>query len=160
MKRRMTGILAVAAGLVLYLHALAAWPPAITLEDQYRQAVSLSDVLIEPAVLVYSDRQGASQARDWLELLRDQNCVLIEAANLSSAPAIARPFVRRRFVNGTPVLMDWRGELAEALGFVDDQVNPYLLGATDRFAHWHGELTIENSPAYQSRLEEFCNAVD
>lgn len=94
-----------------------------------------------PVVLVYSDRQGSALARPWLDKLDDAGIAIVEIAHLGTVPAIARLFVRRGFRNSSPVFLDWRGDIADSLGFNEHLPNLYLFGDDGRLCrHLSGGL--------------------
>lgn len=145
---------------LLYLSANVAAEQATSLDTQYGDTVHFPVAGIAQ-VLIYSDRAGSRHTQPWRELTANGDCMVIEAANLSSAPRVARPFVRRAFNDAPPILMDWQGELAERYGFVDNSANIYVLTHEGELAaHFHG-LPDERSQAdFAQVLQEHCHAVD
>lgn len=145
---------------MLALPLLAPAKQSLELKNQYGKRVDLfaGD---QPRLIVYSDRAGAAQAGAWLDVIREGPCPVVEAANLDSAPLIARPFVRSAFRDASPVLLDWNAALAEALGFNPDLANIYLLDARrELVAHFAGQATAERLTQLAQHMRVHCRAVD
>lgn len=153
----MIGTGAALLGLVLAATLLAA-EPEVVLNDQFGRRSAVLPVTVAPAVVVYSDGAGATEAGPWLRRLRSGSCHVIEVANLVDVPAIARPIVRRRFRDAGPVLLDWRGELAHVLGFVSGHANLYLFGGGGQLlVHHHAAQDEAGRALFVSLLLAVCS---
>lgn len=143
------------------LSSSAAAPGAasrVVLEDQFGREAVVVPVPAGPVVVLYSDRTGAREAGAWLSALETGVCVLIEVAQLAEVPAIARPFVRRSFRNSSAVLLDWRGRLAERLGFEPGRANLYLFDRAGRLSrHYHAGLGGTALHEFIADLRAHCN---
>lgn len=133
----------------------------LRLKTQFDESIQVLPPMDSALVLVYSDRAGAAQAPGWLKLARSAPCRRLEAANLESVPAIARPFVGRAFHKSSPILMDWHGELAAALGFEANAANVYLIEANGKVrAHLHGPADGAGTASFQAQLRSHCGAAE
>lgn len=131
----------------------------LTLRTQFDESIAVLPPAGVPLVLVYSDRAGAAQAPGWLRLVKGTPCRVLEAANLQGVPAVARGFVGRAFRSSPPILMDWRGQIAAALGFQANAANVYLVEVDGRLrAHLHGALPAEDEASFRAQLRAHCGA--
>lgn len=132
---------------------------AITLADVTGREWDLAARAGQPAVLIYSDREGSRHTAPWLRVAKDygDRCVLVEVADLSSAPRVARPFVRRAFRQHPGVLLDWRGEIGHAFGFEAGQPNVYVLDTGGHLVtHLRGEAEGAEPAELRAVLEDHC----
>jgi len=143
-----------ATGLSLAIAATAARAAeTLVLEDQFGAEFTLEGAHERAFVIVYSDRAGSKLTRPWREFLDGyaDSVAVIGAANLGSAPRIARPFIRKAFDKAPPTLLDWKGALAERFGFEPEVPNIYVFEST---AELHGVLSGHGSAAELAALRE------
>lgn len=101
--------------------------PSFELEDQRGLAVRRADVAGHPLLLVGADRRGREESVRWAKQLRlalrarpgSGDVLLLRVADLTSVPPPARAIARRMVKDAyeVPLLLDWRGALADTLRF-------------------------------------------
>jgi hypothetical protein len=148
---------------LLILLTPAFWADAlepIEIENQYGREVAIFPGN-GPRVIVYADRKGRRQTDSWKPVLAGGACLVIEAANLDAVPFLVRPFVRNAFDDASPVVLDWKGEIAERLGFEPDSANLYLIGRNgELLAHVTGPADEASAARLESLMREHCDERD
>jgi hypothetical protein len=143
-----------ATGLSLAIAATAVRAAeALVLEDQFGAEFALEGAHERAFVIVYSDRAGSKLTRPWREFLDGyaDSIEVIGAANLGSAPRIARPYIRKAFDKAPPTLLDWKGALAERFGFEPEVPNIYVF---ERTGELRGALSGPGSKSELTALRE------
>ena len=96
--------------------------PDFVLEDQHRDEHDYRFPRERVTVLLLADRKGSDGLEEWVRPLYERYELDIDLrgiAELSEAPRIFRGLIRLGFrqVLEYPVLMDWEGEVCEALNY-------------------------------------------
>jgi predicted transcriptional regulator len=108
----------------------------LVLTDQYEHAWQLSDLRGSVVLLIDGDREGSKFNGTWGRAARARYKTEIKiafVAHLASVPFFMHGFVRSKFVskdpahpNG-PILLDWKGAVAQRFGFRDSISNVYVI---------------------------------
>lgn len=117
----LVGLVALAAALAGHPNKLGRAPERIELHDQFGTPQRLNFPGTNIVVLVVADRKGSEQVQGWVSTLGSRYSRRINVrglADVSSVPGLLRDSVRRsiRQTFAHPVMLDWTGELASALG--------------------------------------------
>ena len=115
------------------------------LEDQFRNARTSSDVLGRVVILIGSDKKGVEFNGMWGRAI---NARLIDHpnydrvtnlayANLKGVPFFLKNTIRGKFPQDKEawVLMDWKGALFKAYGFVPKKANVLVFGPDGVLVH-------------------------
>lgn len=107
------------------------------LRDQYENTLTYKFPKQKISVLTFGDRKGSEQIEGWVRPLYDRYQTRIDqngVAVLSSVPSFARGIVRRIFKSKVkyPVLLDWKGDVASAYGYQNNQANLYVIDRDGR----------------------------
>jgi hypothetical protein len=108
----------------------------IVLADQYEHDWRLSDLRGSVVLLIDGDREGSTFNGAWGRAARTRYKTALKiafVAHLRSVPFFMHGFVRSKFMskdaahpNG-PILLDWKGAVAERFGFRDGVANVYVI---------------------------------
>jgi len=108
----------------------------IALADQYDHSWQLSDLHGSVVLLIAGDRDGNKFNNAWGHAARahcKDQLKIVYIANLTSVPGFMHGFVKGKFVskdpahpNG-PILLDWKGVVAQRFGFHDNLSNVYVI---------------------------------
>lgn len=145
------------------------------MEDQFRNSHSDADFKDRVLVVIGSDREGASAAKNWGEALsrslkpeRDAGRLsLIGLSNLKGVPFFLKDYVRGKFSQsaGDWALMDWKGLFADSYGFTAGNANVLVFdkeGALLHQAHFSECLpdqVLSLTAIVRSKLDELLPAV-
>ena len=133
--------------------------PNFVLEDQHREEHRYRFPRERVTVLFLADREGAEGLEDWVRPLYDRYELDVDLrgiAELSEAPRIFRGLIRLGFrqVLEYPVLMDWEGEVCEALNY-PGEVPRVVVAAPD------GEIALKvDGEAEPERIARVVETVD
>ena len=133
--------------------------PDFTLEDQHRDEHEYRFPRERVTVLFLADREGAEGLEDWVRPLYDRYELDVDLrgiAELSEAPRIFRGLIRLGFrqVLEYPVLMDWEGEVCEALDY-PGEIPRVVVAAPD------GEIALKvDGEAEPERVVRVMRSVD
>jgi hypothetical protein len=83
-------------------------------------------------VLTLADRKGSEQLEDWVTPFYkryEEQVDIFGVANLKGVPGFMKPLLRKLFRKGLdyPVMMDWTGEICEALQYKAGKANIFIL---------------------------------
>jgi hypothetical protein len=108
----------------------------LALVDQYEHAWQLSEWRGSVVLLIAGDREGSKFNGAWGRAARaryKKEINIAFVAHLTSVPFFMHGFVRSKFVstdpahpNG-PILLDWKGAVAQRFGFRDSVSNVYVI---------------------------------
>ena len=133
--------------------------PDFTLEDQHRDEHEYHFPRERVTVLLLADREGSDGLEEWVRPLYERYELTIDLrgiAELSEAPRIFRGLIRLGFrqVLEYPVLMDWEGEVCEALNY-PGEVPRVVVAAPD------GEIALKvDGEAEPERVARVMRSVD
>ena len=105
---------------------------SFTLSDQYGKAHEQVFPKNRISVFALADRKGSKQLENWIEPFYKRYADQVDicgVANLKGVPGFMKPMLRGLFKKGIkyPVMMDWSGEICEALGYEAGKANIYVL---------------------------------
>ena len=133
--------------------------PDFVLEDQHRDEHDYRFPRERVTVLLVADRKGSDGLEKWVRPLYERYELDIDLrgiAELSEAPRIFRGLIRLGFrqVLEYPVLMDWEGEVCEALNY-PGEIPRVVVAAPD------GEIALKvDGEAEPERIARVMRSVD
>jgi hypothetical protein len=104
----------------------------ISLTDQHNQPHVFAFPQPGVSILTVADRKGSEQIEAWVRAIttRYPTHLPVEGvADVSSAPAPLRPFIRKRFRDAFahPVMLDWKGSVVKQLRAAPDVASVYAV---------------------------------
>lgn len=126
---------------------------SIELSDQFGKVHQIQFPTDRPIVLTATDLKGSDALPAWLTALKEHystNVIFVGVADVRSAPAPLRSFVRSRFKKkySYPVLLDWNGSILDQLAPKEAVPNIYFLSTSGKLEqHLSGPFSKERLAA-------------
>ncbi len=138
--------------------ALNAKAPDFELSDQNERVHTLHSHAGRTIVLLASDRDGASQTREWGVLLTRKygdRIKLVRIADVRTVPFFMKKKVREDFKkDANPILLDWNGSVFGSYGMKNKVANVALIDGKGSLRFLH------SGPPEPEAIDRLCREID
>ncbi len=129
------------------------------LADQYDHVHRFTLPLAKITVLTVADKKGSRHIEEWVHPLKQRYNLRIDivgVADLRGVPGLFHGRVVKSFKQSQryPVMLDWKGEVAEQLDCAKGQANVFVLDRQGRI------VARRAGPATPDSLKELFSAID
>lgn len=94
------------------------------LSNQFGQTYTYEFPNQKKTILVFADRHGSKQTRQWTEKVRSDfkaDIQIVGIACMGWVPFFIRDIVKSDFKEKPPILLDWSNNVAESYGYKEDE---------------------------------------
>ena len=125
-------------------------PRRIDLRDQFDKPQLVEFPVTNLFLLTIADKKGSEQIAGWVQPAKLKYGTRIQIrgiADVSSVPRLLRSMVRKQFqkIQSYPVMMDWTGEVVNAITYKPDMANILILDGEGHVAARMTGAASENS---------------